>query len=529
MAQKLSISRRELVGGVLGTGLIATAGGILLSKSGSHPAKPRAMIGLGEKEPRYGGRIRVSSMASSTADTLDPAKGALSTDYVRHNMFYNGLTRYDRFLNAQPELAETIESSDQQLWRVKLRKGVVFHDGKPLTSADVVYSLLRHKVPTIASKVKAIADQFADVRADGSDEVLIRLTGPNVDLPALLAQSQFLIIRNGTSQFHTANGTGPFRCAEFRPGERTIGVRNPDYWKHGRPFLDAVELIGIPDEVSRVNALLSGDVHLINSVSPLSTRRINDTPGYEVMATPSGLYTDLIMQQTTLPTGNPHFTLAMKYLFDRELIRRAVFGNYATIGNDQPIPPTNRYFNPEIPQRSYDPDRAKYHVRMAGLTGARLPMFASPAAEGSVDMASVLQEYGAKVGLSLAVNRVPADGYWSAHWMKHPLSFGNTNPRPTADLLFSLCYKSDAAWNESHWNNPTFDRLLVEARGEPDEQRRKTLYGEMQQLVHDQCGVAIPAFISLIDGHDVRLRGLYPIPIGGLMGYLFADQVWWDA
>jgi peptide/nickel transport system substrate-binding protein len=112
--------------------------------------------------------------------------------------------------------------------------------------------------------------------------------------------------------------------------------------------------------------------------------------------------------------------------------------------------------------------------------------------------------------------------------MKHPLTFGNTNPRPTADLIFSLFFKSNADWNEAHWDNPQFDRLLVEARGEADEARRKQLYGEMQQLVHDQAGVAIPVFISLIDGHDLRLKGLHPIPIGGLMGYMFADQVWWD-
>lgn len=525
MALKPIISRRQLVGGALGAGALAAASGLRL---GSH--EPARLVARQPRwgPPRYGGRIRVSSMSSSTSDTLDPAKGALSTDYVRHNMFYNGLTRYDRSLNAQPELAESIETSDQKLWRVKLRKGVVFHDGTPLTSADVTYSLLRHKLPETASKVATIADQFEQVRADGRDEVLIELAGPNADLPALLAQTQFLILKDGTKQFRTANGTGPFRCLEFTPGERTIGVRNPDYWKHGRPYLDAIELIGIPDEISRVNALLSGDVHLINAVSPLSTRRISNSNGYAVIATPSGLYTDLIMQQTMLPSGNPHFVLAMKYLFDRELVRRAIFGGYATIANDQPIPPTNRYFNAEIPQRHYDPDKARFHLKMAGLTGTRLAIYASPAAEGSVDMASVLQEYGSKIGLSLAVNRVPADGYWPTHWMKHPLTFGNINPRPTADQLFSLFFKSDAPWNECGWSNPAFDRLLLEARGESDEQRRKQLYGEMQQLVHDQSGVAIPVFISLIDGHDERLKGLYPIPIGGMMGYLFADQVWWD-
>ena len=150
------------------------------------------------------------------------------------------------------------------------------------------------------------------------------------------------------------------------------------------------------------------------------------------------------------------------------------------------------------------------------------------AANGSVDMASILQEYGSKIGLRFAVNRVPADGYWSTHWMRHPMTFGDTNPRPTADLIFSLFYDSKAEWNESGWKNERFDRLLVEARGSADEALRAEIYGEMQQIVHDKCGVAIPVFISLIDGYDKRLKGIRPIPLGGLMGYRFAEHVWWE-
>lgn len=144
-------------------------------------------------------------------------------------------------------------------------------------------------------------------------------------------------------------------------------------------------------------------------------------------------------------------------------------------------------------------------------------------------MASVLQETAAKIGLKLAVNRVPSDGYWSNHWMKHPLCFGNNNPRPTADLIFSLFYKSDAPWNESAWKNPRFDQLLLAARGEPDEAKRKQMYGDMQLMVHQRAGTGIPVFISLMDGYNRRLKGLGPIPIGGLMGYSFADHVWLEA
>ncbi|MFX5756789.1 hypothetical protein ABTE27_22840, partial [Acinetobacter baumannii] len=79
----------------------------------------------------------------------------------------------------------------------------------------------------------------------------------------------------------------------------------------------------------------------------------------------------------------------------------------------------------------------------------------------------------AKIGLKLDVKRVPADGYWSNQWMKVPVGFGNINPRPSADILLTHFFKSDAQWNESGWKNPQFDQLVVAARGETDFTKRK--------------------------------------------------------
>ena len=444
-------------------------------------------------------------------------------------MLYSGLTQFDSSLTPQPALAGEIHENEQSLWTIKLRKGVVFHDGKPLTPADVVYSLLRHKNPATASKMKAIAAQFADVRATGPDEVQIRLSAANADLPAILAVSHFLIIKDGTTDFRTAVGTGPYRCKDFNPGVRTLGTRNPDYWKPGKPYLDEIELIGIADEPARVNALLSGDVQLASAVNPRSTERVRSSPTHQVRDSRSGLYTDLIMRQDATPTNTPEFVAAMKYLFDREQIASAVFRGYATLANDQPVPPGSRYYFDGIPQRTYDPERARFLLRKTGLLGTRLPVYCSPAAEGSVEIAALLQQSAAKAGLYLAVNRVPADGYWSHHWMKHPLGFGNTNPRPTVDLLFSTLFKSDAPWNEAAWKSERFDQLLLAARSEGDEAKRKQLYADMQVLVHEQGAVGIPVFINLIDAHDRRLKGYGSIPIGGLMGYSFAEHVWWEA
>ena len=108
-------------------------------------------------------------------------------------------------------LAESIETKDATVWVVRLRKGVQFHDGKALEPADVVYSIMRHKDPATASKAKTLADQIKDVKATGADEVTITLERANADLPVILATSHFKIIKDGTRDFHTAVGTGPFR------------------------------------------------------------------------------------------------------------------------------------------------------------------------------------------------------------------------------------------------------------------------------------------------------------------------------
>lgn len=518
-AMRRGASRRDLLRLLTGAGLAAATAGGVLGLAGEALAQT----------PRRGGRIRVAGTSTSTSDTLDPAKQSLSTDYARCNMFYNGLTSLDGSLTPHPALAESWATEDAVTWTFKLRKGVTFHDGKALDTADVVYSLTRHKDPAVASRARSLAEQMAEVKAIAPDAVRITLVSPNADLPVLLGTFHFHIVKDGTTDFSTAVGTGPFRCKEFTPGVRSVAVRNEGYWKEGRPYLDEVEFIGIPDEQARVNALLSGDVQLVAGVNPRSVRRINQTPGFTVFETKSGYYTDLIVRLDNTPGSNPDFVLAMKYLCDREQMRQAVIRGHGVVGNDQPIDPTNRYYFPGLPQRRYDLDKAKFHFQKSGVGGTPLPVVCSTAAEHSVDLALVMQQSAQKIGMNLDLKRVPGDGYWSNHWFKHPISFGAINPRPSADILFTLFFKSDAAWNESAWRNEHFDQLLSSARRETDDARRKQIYADMQVMVHEGSGIGIPVFFNLLDGHAAKLKGLGAIPLGGLMGYNFAENVWLEA
>lgn len=518
-ALKRGANRRDVLAMLMAGGMQATlAGGLSTLALSAHAATPKR-----------GGRIRVAGATAAITDTLDPAKMSNQTDYSRSTMVYNGLTWLDGSLTPTPALAESFDTKDAKTWIFKLRKDVKFHDGKPLTPADVVFSVMRHKDPATGSKAKALADQIDTVKATGANEVTITLSAPNADLPVILGTFHFQIVKDGTTDFNTGIGTGPYKLKEFKPGVRSIMVRNEAYWKPGKPYLDEIEFVGIGDEGARVNALLSGDLDMAGSVNPRSVDRIKGTPGFAVFSTQSGQYSDLIMRKDMGPGANPDFILAMKHLIDREQMRKSVALGHAVLGNDQPIDPTNRFYFAGLPQRPFDLDKAKFHLKKSGIGDAPVPVVASPAALYSVEMALVMQQSAQKIGLNLDVKRMPADGYWANHWLNSAVGFGNVNPRPSADTLLTLFYKSDAAWNESRFKSEKFDQLLIASRAETDAAKRKQQYADMQVMIHEQAGTGIPLFLASLDGHSTKLKGLSPIPLGGLMGYSFAEHVWLDA
>ena len=512
-------TRRDVLAMLTAVGMqAALAGSIASAASAAHA-----------QAPRRGGRIKVAGSTAAVSDTLDPARHSNGTDYVRGFMFYNGLTWLDGSLTPQPQLAEEFTTQDAKTWVFKLRRGVTFHDGKPLTPQDVIFSLMRHKNPATGSRAKALADQIEDVTATGPNEVTIRLAAPNADLPVVLGTFHFHIVKDGTTDFNAGIGTGPYKVKEFKPGVRAVGVRNENYWKPDRPYVDEIEHVGIAEESARVNGLLAGELDLVLSVDPRSVSRVVGSGRHAVFETKAGPYTDLIMRRDSAPGNNAHFVQGMKLLFPREQMLKSILLGHGVLANDQPIHPNMRFHFKGLKQRMHDPEKAKWHLQRANLGSAAIPMVVSPVANGSIEIATILQHEARKAGVNFEVQRMPADGYWAQHWMKHPVGFGMIQPRPSVDVMLSLFFKSDAPQNESAWKSEKFDQLLVAARTEVDEARRAQMYADLQTMIHEDSGIAIPYFTSSLDGHSRKLRGLSPIPLGGLMGFGFAEHVWLDA
>jgi len=512
-------SRRELLKMLLAGGAAVATGGVVLGRATQAAAAT----------PVSGGNFKAAGLSSSTADTLDPAKASLSTDYVRCCSLYNRLTFLDKAGVTQMELAESFDSKDAKTWTVKLRKGVTFHDGKDLTAEDVVYSLKRHLDKSVGSKVAKIAAQITGFKAVDKSTVEITLADPNADLPTILALHHFMIVADGTTDFSKGNGTGAFVLQTFEPGVRSVVTKNKNYWKSGKPYLDSFEFIAISDDSARVNALLSGDINFAASINPRAMKLIGGQQGFELSKTTSGNYTDLNIRLDMDPGSKADFVAGMKYLVNREQIVKSALRGLGEIGNDQPVSPANIFHNADLKPKAFDPDKAKFHFQKAGLLGQSIPVIASDAATSSIDMAVIIQAAGADIGMKLDVQRVPADGYWDNYWLKAPVHFGNINPRPTPDILFSLLYASNAPWNESQYKSEKFDKMLVEGRGSLDQAKRKEIYGQMQTMVSEEAGTIIPAYISNVDALSSKVKGLEANPLGGMMGYAMAEYLWLEA
>lgn len=393
----------------------------------------------------------------------------------------------------------------------------------------MIFSLKRHLDPAVGSKVAKIAAQMTSFKAVDKQTVEITLASPNADLPTILSMHHFMIVADGTTDFSKGNGTGAFVREVFEPGVRSVGLKNKNYWKSG-PNVDSFEYFAISDDSSRVNALLSGDIHLAATINPRSMRLVESQgDGFVLSKTTSGNYTNLNMRLDMEPGSKRDFVEGMKYLVNREQIVKSALRGLGEVGNDQPVSPANFYHNPDLRPHAFDPEKAKFHFEKAGMLGQSIPVVASDAANSAIDMAMIIQASAAEIGLKLDVQRVPADGYWDNYWLKAPIHFGNINPRPTPDILFSLLYSSEAPWNESQYKSEKFDKMLIEARGSLDQEKRKAIYNEMQVMVASEAGTIIPAYISNVDAITAKLKGLEANPLGGQMGYAFAEYVWLEA
>jgi peptide/nickel transport system substrate-binding protein len=512
------ITRRQLMKGASALGLSVALSPMLLN-SPVHAATPKK-----------GGRFRMGMGGGSTTDTLNTALLAgqveIHTDYALRN----NLVEVDHEGNALPELAESWDvSPDATQWTFMLRKGVEFHHGKTLDAEDVIYSIQYHMDEDSKSGAKGLVEQIQDIKADGKDKVIFTLQGGNADFPYILNDYHLTIVPAGTSgdEWEQGIGTGGYILEEWEPGVRAFMKRNPNYFKEGRAHFDEVEILTIADVNARTNALKTDQIDYMNRVELKTVHLLKRTPGIQILRVVGGFHYTLPMHTDVAPYDNNDVRLALKYAINREELVKQFLRGYGTVANDHPIAPMNRFYAADIPQRQYDPDKAKFHLKKAGLSSHTFDLYTSELA-GFLDVATLYQEHAKHAGVDINIVKEPEDGYWSNVWLKQPFCSGSWNARPTADMMFSVAYSGDAKWNDTHFKHQRFDELVKAARSELDDNKRRDMYRECQQIVRDEGGTILPFFKDIVEAASTKVQH------GPLSGLWDSDahratERWWFA
>lgn len=512
------LTRREFISRTAALGLTAAISPALFST----PAKAAA--------PKKGGRLRLGVSGGSTTDSLDPAA---STDVMMELLVFgqlgNNLVEINHKNEPVPELAESWEASpDAKQWVFKLRKGVEFHNGKTMDADDVIYSINHHRGKDSKSAAKAIVESISDIKKDDKHTVIFTLSGGNADFPYIMNDYHLVIIPEG-SKGSEGIFTGAYIIKDFEPGVRSFAKRNPNYFKTDRGFFDEVETLAISDVNARTNALKTGQIDVMNRCERKTAHLLKRTPGIQVMQQNGTKHYTFAMRCDLAPYNDNNVRLALKYAVDREQMLKNILRGYGEVGNDHPVGKLNRYHASELPQREYDPDKAKFHLKKAGLDKTVFNFHAAETAfVGAVDAGVLYKESAAKAGININVVREPNDGYWSNVWMKKPWSAVYWGGRPTEDMMFSTAYAADAPWNDTFWKHKHFNELLVSARAELDQKKRREMYVEMQKIVSDEGGVVVPMFAAdLAAATDKIAHG--PLAANWeLDGYQCAER-WWFA
>ncbi|MFJ9900669.1 ABC transporter substrate-binding protein [Streptomyces sp. NPDC091280] len=516
----MELSRRRLLKtGMLG-GATLLGGGMLAACAGSSGSPSMGSSGP-TGAPKRGGTFVHGISGGSSKDSLSAFVINSASDFGRFSAMYETLWYPTADYRIEKKLVDEYsvnKTADE--WTIKIKAGVEFHNGKPLTAEDVLYSLKTLLDPKTAA---AYAGSLADLDLVNSKKidnltVLLKLKSGLTNLPEIL--STFIpIIPVGYNPAKPV-GTGPFVLKEFEPGRQTTFTRHQNYWQHGKPYLDGLTLIDFADENSRVNALVSGQVMGADTIEFSLLPQLQGKAGVSLLHQETNSFVPLQMRTDQAPFNDPRVRQAFRLLVDRKALNEAAYLGHARIANDL-YSPSDPLYNSALPQRTQDIDKAKSLLRQAGAQDLHVTLTTADLGAGIVSLCQAFAAQAKKAGVTITVNKVDQATFYGPNYGNWLFSPNLTSP---ADYFYT-CQSSDAptsTTNFVHFKDAEFDTLYRQAVAETDPTKQKDLAHRMQQIQFDRGGYIITGFYDAFDGHSDKVGGLKP-DLSGLALYRYAD------
>ncbi|TCK22842.1 ABC transporter substrate-binding protein [Pseudonocardia endophytica] len=431
--------------------------------------------------------LRVAIAGRGAKENLDPHVAPQFVDQIRARACFDTLVGYTPEMTAVPRLAESWEvDATGTRWRIRLRR-TRWHDGRPFTAADVLYSFRRIADPATTATA---AQLYADVdvtasRAVSDTDVEVVLGNPNFLFPLSWGATGTEIVPQGTTSFANPVGTGPFRYVSFSP-DAPARYRSYDGYWGGPPPSPELEIVPIADEQARLGALLSGQVACVYGLEPASGRRISDDGRVRLLAAADSNHQYLCLKVDRPPFSDPRLRDAVRYGIDRDALVRVVLLGRGRVGNDLRGRGA-QYYDAGIPQVVRDVDRARSLVDAAGARGREVELLVSTLEPTFVPAARLITEQLAEIGLRATTRTVPASDYYGEVRRTGAAAATSGGRLPIPDYVGRKLVTSGTG-NFTGWKDPEVDRLYTRAVSTTDEAARTQAFADVQRRLHEASG-----------------------------------------
>ena len=420
-----------------------------------------------------------------------------------------------------PRLATEWTSSDSKVWKFTLRDGVMFTNGEPFTSEDVVYSMGRLRSKKLGSPMADIYANIVDVTADDPTHVTFTLKSPDSEFPSSLTDYRSLMLCKSVKDPNKEIvGTGPFMHESFTPEDRTVLKKNPDYWgtdEQGNklPYLDEIDMIYSPDKAGMIQGLLGGELQWVGGLTSEQKQTVEANPQYQILTSQTNYCYELQIRCDQGPGKDLKFRQALMAGTDRQGIVDLANPGVAVPGNGTLVGPAYKdYYLDTSP--AFDPEAAKQLLAEAGYgDGVKIKLVAQ-----TIDlvpaMATVWQAQMKDIGVDVQIEQVPPDVFYTDKgtdtWYQADFTIVDWGSRAAPNTYFNLALASTAPWNYSRWSDAEFDALNSQIPLELDTAKRADLYKQAQQILQDQVPMINFLITEGIAAQPVGVQGITLLP-----------------
>src|SRR5438874_2072861 len=491
-----TISRRRLL---INSGIVV-GGAMLVGPLAACGASPNTATT--STSPKRGGNFRLGVTGGGSGDIIDGQKIVTKPDQARLTAGFETLLEYDENYKLQTTgLAESVTQDAPDKWTIRLKSGITFPNGKPLSSDDVIYSLQRISDPKQGLFGTAGLNSVDPNNIKKVDDRTVTLNLKQADstIGDQLGQYYNGIVPVGYTRAGEQIGTGAYKVQSFTKGQQSVHVRNTNYWRSGLPYFDTVTIIDFPDVAAQVNALLSGQ---IDAMTDIPAAQINVVKSHSALAILEGQGADwrpLCMAIDMPPFDDVKVRQAMRLIVDRNAMLQQVFSGHGRIANDL-YSPFDPAYDSSLPQRHQDIAQAKSLLHSAGKDNLVVDLHTTDGAAGMVDSANIFASQAKAAGVTVNVHNDP--NYYGDQYLKLAFSVDFWGTRNFLPQVANGSIPT-APYNECHWPPKSGDgsdyvTLYHQALAEVDPTKRADIIHQMQSEEYNFGGYILPFFNNLV-------------------------------